>query len=111
MLLGTNAWLVIAGGGLFLVGILLWRWSSRHNLKDVAIDSVWQLVRGRRTAENPTAIEMKMAEIGGEGSVVGSTRRAAETLVGHFVAQLAGLLALVLLLAGAALAAAGFFWR
>ena len=111
MSLGTNAWLMISGGALFVLGYLLWRWSSRYNLKDVAIDSAWHVVRGRRSSANPTPIEMKVAEIGAEGSVVGKSRRAAETVVGHFVAQLVGLIAIVLLLLGVVLAAVGFFWK
>ena len=38
-MLGSNAWMVIAGAGLLAVGLLLRRWSGRHDLRDAAIDS------------------------------------------------------------------------
>jgi len=110
MSLGTNAWLLISGGGLILLGYLIRRWSSGYDLNDAVLGSAWQAARGRRTADNPTEIEQKLREIQAEASVVGKARRTAHTVAGHFVAQVMGLVALVMLLAGAVLIAAGIFW-
>ena len=108
---GSGAWLMLAGAGLVLVGILLWRWSSRHDLKEAAIESAWTLALGRRTADNPTAIEAKLRDIRSQSTLTGKATKTAGTAVAHLLAQAAGLVALVLVLAGLALAGAGFFWR
>ena len=51
---------MLAGVVLMLHRRALIRWRvSRYDLKDAAIDSAWTLARGRRTAENPTALEAK----------------------------------------------------
>lgn len=107
----TNPGLLIAGVAVLLLGFLLWRRMSRYDLKGAAIDSAWQLARGRRTAENPTPIEAKLRDIGSAATVTGKARRAASTVIGHFVAQVLSLVALVMMLAGAALVAAGIWWR
>jgi hypothetical protein len=87
------------------------RWkTSRYDLKDAAIDSAWTLARGRRTAENPTALEAKFNEIRSQPTWTGKATSAAGTAAGHFAAQLLGVVALVLMLAGLALAVFGFFW-
>lgn len=109
--LDTNAWMMIWGAGLALVAVLImWR-VSRYDLAGAAFDSAWQVARGKRTAENRTALEEKLGEITGEATVTGKARRAAGTVIGHFAAQVANMIALVLLLAGAVLIAAGWYWR
>jgi len=109
--LDANAWMMIWGAGLALLAVLImWR-MSRYDLQGAAFDSAWQLARGKRTAETPTALEEKYREIAGEASVTGKARRAAGTVIGHFAAKVASLVAMLMLLAGAGLIAAGYFWR
>ena len=61
--MSVQTWLMLAGAALVLFGGLL-RWRvSHYDLKDAAIDSAWTLARGKRTAENPTALEAKYREI------------------------------------------------
>jgi hypothetical protein len=110
-MLGPGVWLTLAGAGVILVGIIIRRWSARHDLKDAAIESAWSLARGRRTADNPTAIEAKLSEIQAQPTWTGRATATARTTIAHLVAQVAGVIALVLILAGLALAVAGFFWR
>lgn len=110
-MLGPNAWMIVAGAGFVLVGFLLRRWAGRHDLKDAAIESAWAFARGRRTAANPTAIETKLADIGAQPTWTGKATRTAGTAIAHAMAQVARLAALVLILAGLALGAAGFLWR
>jgi hypothetical protein len=109
--LGTNEWMMIWGAGLALLAVLImWR-VSRYDLAGAAFDSAWQVARGKRTAETPTALEEKYHEIAREASVTGKARRAAGTVIGHFAAKVANLIATIMLLAGAALIAVGYFWR
>jgi hypothetical protein len=56
--------LLIAGGAvLILIGVFLrWR-TARYDLKDAAINSAWTLIRRKRSADNPTAIEAKFNDI------------------------------------------------
>jgi hypothetical protein len=108
--LTTNDWMMIWGGGFIVLAILImWR-TSRYDLKGAAFDSAWQVARGKRTAENPTEIEKRLGEIASEATVTGKATRAAGTVIGHFAAQVLGVVAWLMLLAGAALAAAGYFW-
>ena len=109
--LGTNEWMMIWGGGIALLAILImWR-ISRYDLAGAAFDSAWQVARGKRSAESPTALEEKYNEIAREASMTGKARRAAGTVIGHFVAKVLNVLAMLMLLGGALLLAAGWFWR
>ncbi len=109
--LGTNEWMMIWGGGLALLAILImWR-ISRYDLAGAAFDSAWQVARGKRSAENPTALEEKYNEIAREASVTGKARRAAGTVIGHFAAKVLNLIAMLMLLGGGVLIALGYFWR
>lgn len=107
----TNAWLMLSGAVLFAVGFLL-RWKvSSYDLKDAALESAWTLARRKRTAENPTALEAKYREIQSQPTLTGKATRAAGTVAGHFIAQVLGVVALIMMLCGLVLGAAGYFWR
>jgi hypothetical protein len=111
MPLDTNAWLMITGAVLGLVGLLIrWR-TARYDLKDAAIDSAWTLARGKRSADNPTAIEAKIRDIAAAPTLTGKATRTAAPVAGHFIAQVLAIVALVMVLAGAVLLALGYFWR
>lgn len=107
----ANPTLLIAGLALFVFGLWLMRRAGRHDLKGAALESAWEVARGRRSAENPTAIEQKLKGITSAPTSVGKAQRAATTVLGHFVAQVLGIVGLVALLCGAGLALAGIFWR
>ncbi|MDQ8700764.1 hypothetical protein [Hyphomicrobium sp. LHD-15] len=109
--LGTNEWMMIWGAGVALLGvIIMWR-VSRYDLAGAAFDSAWQVATGQRSAENPTALEQKLRDINAEASATGKAKRAAGTVIGHFAAKVANFIAIILLLVGAGLAAAGYWWR
>ncbi len=110
-MLGSNTWLIVTGAALLLIGVLLRRWSARHDLKGAAIQSAWTLARGKRTADNPTAIEAKLRDIQSQATLTGKATRTAGTAIAHLLAQGAAVAALVLIVAGLALAAAGYLWR
>ena len=103
-----SAW-AIWGGVVFLAGLALkWR-VSRYDMTDKALGSAWQTVRGRRSATNPTELERDLADITGQTTLAGKATRTAGKVAGHFVAQALGLVGLVAMLIGAALAAYGIF--
>jgi len=110
-MLGSNAWLMLAGAGLVLAGILIHRWTARYDLKDAAIESVWALALGRSTAENATALEAKLRDIQSQPTWAGKAAKTAGTAIRHVLAQIMGVVGLVFIVAGLALAAAGLFWR
>ncbi|MBX9862819.1 MAG: hypothetical protein K2Y42_08705 [Hyphomicrobium sp.] len=109
--LGANEWMMIWGAGLALLGvIIMWR-VSRYDLAGAAFDSAWQVARGKRSAETPTALEEKYNEIAREASLTGKAKRTAGTVIGHFAAKVFNLIAMLMLLAGAVLIALGVYWR
>lgn len=109
--LGTAEWTMIWGAGIALVSILvLWR-LSRYDLVGAAWDSAWHVASGQRSAESPTALEEKYREIAGEASYTGKARRAAGTVIGHFIAKVLSVAAAIALAAGLALVALGWYWR
>ena len=108
--MGAKFWLVATGAALILLGIFIrWR-TARYDLKDAAIDTAWTLARRKRTAENPTALEIKLNDITSQPTWTGKATRAAGTAAGHFAAQVLGVVALISILAGVALAGFGYFW-
>jgi hypothetical protein len=84
---------------------------SRYDLKGAAIDSAWHVALGRRTAERRTPIEEKLHDIASAETMTGKATRAAGTVIGHFIAQVVSLIALVMMLVGLVLIAAGIWWR
>ena len=109
--LGTNEWMMIWGAGIALFALfIIWR-VSRYDLAGAAVDSAWQVATGQRTSENPTALEQKLRDINAGASVGGKAKRAAGTVIGHFAAKVANFIAILMLLAGGGLIAAGYFWR
>lgn len=110
-MLGPGRWLMLAGAVAVLIGMLIRRWAGRYDLKDAAMDSAWTLLRGKRTADNPTALEAKLRDIRSQPTWTGKATKTAGTAIGHFLAQIGQTVALVLLLGGVVLVGAGFFWR
>jgi hypothetical protein len=110
-MLGPGRWLMLAGAVLVLIGILTRRWASRYDLKDAALDSAWTLLRGRRTAENPTAIEARLGDIQAQQTWTGKAAKAAGTGVAHMLAQVGQVAAIGLMLLGLVLVAVGFAVR
>jgi len=110
MTLDTSGWLFIWGGGLTLLAILIWWRMGRYDIKGAAIDSAWQLARGKRTAENLTPIEMMAGEIGAEATHLGKARRTVFTVIAHFVAQALTIASYFILLGGLILIGLGWYW-
>jgi len=110
-MLGLNGWLILSGAVLIALGIYIrWR-TARYDLKDAAFDSAWTLARGKRTAENPTALEQKFDEVRSQSTWTGRATKAGGMAAGHFASQVLAVVALVLVAAGIVLAGVGYFWR
>lgn len=108
--LGTGEWMMIWGGGIMLfAAFVLWR-VSRYDLVGAAWDSAWHVARGQRSAESPTALEEKYRDIAGQASVTGKARRAAGTVIGHFIAKVLSVVATIALVIGLALIGLGWYW-
>jgi hypothetical protein len=109
-MLATKGWLILSGAVLVVMGILI-RWRmARYDLKDAAIDTAWALARGKRTPDNPTALETKFNEIRNQATWTGRATKAAGTAAGHVIAQVLGVVAVILIAAGLALALFGLLW-
>lgn len=111
MELGWNEWMMVAGGVLALLAIVIFWTTGKHDLKGAALESAWQAARGRRTADNPTALDEKWNAIRNEATVAGKARRTAGTVIGHFIAQVLSVVATFMLLGGIILLGAGYWWR
>lgn len=97
------------GLGLVVLGLLLrWR-TARYDLKDKALSSAFQTVRGKRTNDNPTALEQELRDITSQASATDKATKIARKVAGHFVAQIARLIGLGLLLLGTVLVLYGVF--
>lgn len=108
--LETNIALYIAAGVSVLIGLLLRRWAGQNDLIGVATDSAWQLARGKRRGGQLTDIEQRIAGIASAPTTGGKIRRATGSVIGHLLSATASLIGLVLILAGLAMAAAGYFY-
>ncbi len=106
-----HPWLAGAGGLLLPVGIIIRRMIAGWDLSGIATETAWQLVRGKRTAETPTAFEAKIREIAADGTATGAGRRAAGVAVRHVLAQVLGIASWITILAGCALVAAAVLWK
>jgi hypothetical protein len=111
MTLETDGWILISGGVLVALALLIWWRTGRYDIKGAAIESVWQLATGRRTNQNPTAIEQMAHRIGETPTHLGKARRTVFTVVGHFIAQALSVTALFMLAVGAVLLLVGWFWN
>jgi hypothetical protein len=66
----------------------------------------WTLARGKRAAENPTALEAKYRDIQDQATWTGKATKTAGTVAGDFIARVLGWVALILMLAGLVLGVA-----
>jgi hypothetical protein len=104
-------WLA-AGFGLFLIGLWFWRWSSRNSIdvKGAAIAAAWQGARQGKL-DVPDDLKAKYQAITNEPSHTRRAAKAGGTVARHFIAKVFGLVGLVGMLGGLALAAAGVWMK
>ena len=105
----THPYLLAAGGLLIVVGLLLMRWASRHDLKGLAIDAAWEVAKNRRLNVD-TELGNRVQDLRAEGSNVGRAKMVAGHAARHVAAQVASIAGLIALAAGALLIAVAV-WR
>lgn len=106
----SHPYLLGAGLVLAVIGLLLRRWASRHDLKDLAVDAAWQVAKARGDLGTETELGNRL-----KGLAAASTVERAKMTAGyagrHALAQVAGLAGLLGLVAGAALIASAFYLK
>ncbi|MFZ4808230.1 MAG: hypothetical protein ACOYLQ_13315 [Hyphomicrobiaceae bacterium] len=111
----ANPWLLGAGIAALVIGYLLRRWASRHNLIEVATDAAlsaaWTTVTTRRLPGVPEEITSRVRDVTDEVSHAGKAGKVAGLAARHVVAQAAGLAGLVLLALGLGLVGVALYWR
>jgi hypothetical protein len=107
----AHPYLLAGGGILILLGILLFRWASRYDLKGLAVDAAWEVAKNRGKLNVETEIGNRFKELQAEGSNVNRAKMVAGHAARHFVAQAASIAALVCFIAGAGLIGLAWWWR
>lgn len=103
--------LLAIGLAVFVLGVLLRRWASRHSLTDQLTDAAWEAVKARDAGVIGREVKGKLDEINQAGSSIGKAKAAAGYGIRHAIAQVVGIAGLVAALGGLALAAFGVFWK
>jgi len=111
----AHPWILGVGIAALVVGYLLRRWASRHDLVDVATDAAlsaaWSTVTRRRLPGVPEEISSRVRDVTNEASHVGKAGKVAGMAARHVLAQAAALAGLVLLVLGIGLVGAAVYWR
>jgi hypothetical protein len=106
-----HPYVLAAGGLLILLGVLLLRWASRHDLKGLAADAAWQVIRNRGRFNVRTELGDRLQDLRAETSNLKRARKVAGHAGRHVVAQALSVAGLVCLAAGAVLIAEAVWWR
>jgi len=104
----SHPYLVVGGVLLFVVGVWLWRWSSRHDLKGMVVDAAWQVAKARGDLSVETDLGERLRDLKQDGSNVSRAKKVAGLGARHLVSQVAGIAAIVAMLSGVALLAVAF---
>ena len=104
-LLAAHPYLIGSGAFLLVIGLLLWRWASRHDLKGLAFDAAWHVAwnRGDLSKAAETDIAQRLGDVANQSSNLDRAKMAAVVATRHFAAQVANIAALVAMLIGLAL--------
>ena len=106
----SHPYLLGGGAALIVLGILLFRWSSRYDLKGLALDTAWQVAKNRGRVDTETDLGNRLKELQAEGSNMRRAGMVAGHAARHVVAQVASIAALICLAAGAALIGLAWWW-
>lgn len=107
----SHPFLLAGGALLLLLGWMLWRWSSRHDLKGMAVDAAWQVAKNRGNLATETELGQRLRDVQADASSVGKAKKVAGYAARHFAAQVAGLAGLIGMAGGGALLALAIFWK
>ena len=106
-----HPYLVGSGAILLLLGVMLWRWASRHNLNDLVVDAAVHVAwnRGKLASAADTEIAKRLQDIKAETSNTQRAKSVAGHAARHFMAQVANIAGMLDMLAGAALIGLAFY--
>ena len=107
----THPYLLGGGGVLIILGIFLFRWASRHDLKGLALDAAWQVAKNRGRVDTETDLGNRLKELQAEESNVQRAKMVAGHAARHVVAQAMTVAALICFAAGAVLIAIAVWWQ
>jgi hypothetical protein len=109
----ANPSLLLAGVVLLLVGVWLWRWSSRQviDVKGAAIGAAWQGVKKGKLPDVPDEIKSKFHAVAGQASHTGKAVKVAGIGVRHYIGRLVGAVGFVMVLTALGLISAGIWWK
>lgn len=102
---------LLAGGALMLTGFAIRRRASRYDLAGIALETARHLAFRQGRQASPSPLQEKLNEIAAEAQFVGKARRVTSAVAGHFIARWLGVIAMVMMTAGLAVAAFGIFLR
>jgi hypothetical protein len=106
---------VLLGIGLaaMVLGLLMWRWSSRNsvNLKGAAVSAALATARSGKMPTMPGELQGHLDKVVSAGSHAERAKVVGGTVARHFMAKVVGWVGLAVLLAGAAMIAAALLWK
>jgi hypothetical protein len=107
----AHPYLLGSGGVLIILGVLLYRWASRYDLKGMALDAAWQVAKNRGRLDVETDLGNRLNELQAEGSNVERAKMVASHAARHVAAQAMNVAALICFAAGALLIAIAVWWK
>jgi hypothetical protein len=107
----AHPYLLGSGGLLIIIGLLLYRWASRYDLKGLALDAAWQMAKNRDRLDVETELGKRLKELRSEESNAARARRIAGHATRHVMAQALNVAALVAWAAGAVLIGLALLWK
>ena len=106
----SHPYLLGGGAALIVLGILLFRWASRYDLKGLALDTAWQVAKNRGRVDTETDLGNRLKELQAERSNMRRAGMVAGHATRHFVAQVANIAALICFALGAVLVGLAWWW-
>jgi len=106
-----HPYLLGGGGLLIIIGVLLFRWASRYDLKGLALDAAWQVAKNRGRIDTETDLGNRIKDLQAQSSNVERAKMLAGHAARHVVAQAMNVAALICFAAGAALIAVAVWWK
>lgn len=107
----AHPYMLGSGGLLIIVGLLLYRWASRHDLKGLAVDAAWQVSKNRGRLDVDTELGRRLRDLQAEDSNAARAKMVTGHAVRHIVAQVLNVAALIALAAGAVLIGLAMWWK
>ena len=101
------------GAGLLVLGVLFWRWASRHriNLSGAALSTAYAAVKGGSMPTVPDDLKARYDTVAAASSNAARAKLVGGSVARHLLARFVSIAGLVSMLAGLALIAASVLWK